>query len=90
MQPVDEHISLTVINQLALDTNTEVLLYQIKDIWNIGDYAHIIFEKNSDFEAAFFQAKPVSLPQKITRGVKRIRDKVIGKVREMSARKKLS
>jgi len=90
MQPVDEHISLTVINQLALDTNTEVLLYQIKDIWNVGDYAHIIFEKNNDFEAAFFQPKPLNLSWKIVRGVKRIQDKVMGKLREMNARKKLS
>jgi len=90
MQPVDEHISLSVINQLALDTDTEVLLYQIKAIWRVGDYAHIVFERNSDFEAAFFQRKPLSLPGKIVRGIKRVRDKMVGKVREISARKKLS
>lgn len=89
MQPVDEHISLTVINTLALDTDTEVLLYQIKDIWNVGDYAHIVFEKNNDFEQAFFYPKPVRLGYKVVRGIKRIQQQLLGKVRELNAKRKL-
>lgn len=89
MQPVDEHISLSVVNQLALDTDTEVLLYKIKDIWNVGDYAHIVFEKNSDFEEAFFHSKPVGFRHKIARGIKRIQNKLMGRIKEMNARKKL-
>lgn len=89
MQPVDEHISLSVINQLALETDTEVLLYQTKDIWNVGDYAHVVFEKNSNFEEAFFHSKPVSFRYKITRGVKQLQDKLMGRIKEMNARKKL-
>ncbi|GAA4784206.1 hypothetical protein GCM10023231_09850 [Olivibacter ginsenosidimutans] len=90
MQPVDEHISLSIINQLSVDTATEVLLYQIKNIWRVGDYAHIVFERNNDFEAAFFQPIPINLLGKILRSMKRIRDKGVGKLREMSIRKKLS
>ncbi|QNL51419.1 class I SAM-dependent methyltransferase [Olivibacter sp. SDN3] len=89
MQPVDEHISLAVINTLALDTDTEVLLYQIKDIWNVGDYAHIVFEKNNDFEQAFFNPKPVSIGYKVIRGIKRVRQQVLGKIRESKAKRKL-
>lgn len=55
MQPVDEHISFEVIGKLAADTGTEVRSYQIKNIWNEGDYAHIVLEKNDDFEAAFLR-----------------------------------
>lgn len=60
MQPVDEHISFEVIGKLAKDTGTEVILYQLKNVWNVGDYAHIVLEKNDDFEAAFFSPKPVT------------------------------
>jgi len=61
MQPVDEHISFDVIAQLARKTGTEVILYAVKDVWNVGDYTHIVLEKNDDFEAAFFHNKPVTL-----------------------------
>ncbi len=67
MQPVDEHISLGVIEQLARETDTEVIFYEKKDIWNTGDYAHIVLEKNDDFQAAFFKPKPVSLKQSLKR-----------------------
>ncbi|MGV3705924.1 MAG: class I SAM-dependent methyltransferase [Arcticibacter sp.] len=67
MQPVDEHISFDVIGKLAADIEADVLLYQIKDIWNQGDYAHIVFEKNDNFEAAFFHQKPVTLQQRSKR-----------------------
>jgi len=60
MQPVDEHISYEVIGKLAADTCTEVILYQSIDVWNVGDYAHVVLEKNNDFEAAFFKPKPVT------------------------------
>ncbi|WP_316816486.1 class I SAM-dependent methyltransferase [Pedobacter nyackensis] len=89
MQPVDEFISFDVIGRLAADTGSEVLLYQVKDIWNQGDYAHVVFEKNDDFEAAFFRPKSVSLSQRL----KRIFNKVIYKVgstsRRISVRSKL-
>lgn len=75
MQPVDEHISFDVIGKLAADTQTEVILYNVKDIWNIGDYAHIVLEKNDDFEAAFFAPKPVT---PVERGIR-----VLGKVNAM-------
>jgi 2-polyprenyl-3-methyl-5-hydroxy-6-metoxy-1,4-benzoquinol methylase len=42
MQPVDEHISFEVIGKLAADTGTEVILYQMKNVWNVGDYAHVL------------------------------------------------
>jgi hypothetical protein len=56
MQPVDEHISYDVIGKLAADTGTEVVFYELKNVWNVGDYAHIVLEKNNDFEAAFFHS----------------------------------
>jgi len=89
MQPVDEHISLAVINELALATDTEVLLYQIKDIWNVGDYAHIVLERNHDFEAAFFHPKPVTFEEKLKRGLNRVTTKLTGKIREIQAKRKL-
>ena len=56
MQPVDEFITFEVIGKLAADTGTEVILYQLKDIWHPADYAHIVLEKNDDFGSAFFFA----------------------------------
>lgn len=85
MQPVDEHISFEVIGKLAQDTDTEVQLYQIKDIWNTGDYTHVIFERNNDFEAAFFVNKPVSTIQR----AKRIYNKAIQKLEEPFRRLKV-
>lgn len=64
MQPVDEHISFDVISKLADATQTEVILYEVKNVWNVGDYAHIVLEKNDDFEAAFFHNKPVSIVER--------------------------
>jgi cyclopropane fatty-acyl-phospholipid synthase-like methyltransferase len=67
MQPVDEHISYEVIGKLAADTGTEVVFYELKNVWNVGDYAHIVLEKNNDFEAAFFTPKPVTAGQRANR-----------------------
>ena len=67
MQPVDEHISFEVIGKLAADTNTEVILYQLINVWNVGDYAHVVLERNDDFEAAFFNPKPVTKAQRTKR-----------------------
>jgi 2-polyprenyl-3-methyl-5-hydroxy-6-metoxy-1,4-benzoquinol methylase len=67
MQPVDEHISFEVIGKLAADTGTEVRYYVLKNVWNIGDYAHIVLEKNDDFEAAFFVSKPVTSAERLSR-----------------------
>jgi len=69
MQPVDEHISFDVIGKLASDTATEVILYEVKNVWNVGDYAHIVLEKNDNFEAAFFVNKPISI---IGKGIRRL------------------
>lgn len=89
MQPVDEHISFEVIGKLAADTNTEVMYYELINVWNVGDYAHVVLERNNDFEAAFFTPKPVTAAQ---RG-KRIWGKftaVLGSyVRSYQVRKKL-
>jgi 2-polyprenyl-3-methyl-5-hydroxy-6-metoxy-1,4-benzoquinol methylase len=67
MQPVDEHITFDVVAKLARDTGTEIILYEVKSVWNVGDYAHIILEKNDDFEAAFFHNKPVTAVQRVYR-----------------------
>jgi len=76
MQPVDEHISFDVIGKLAKDTSTEVQLFQNKNIWNIGDYCHIVLEKNDDFETAFFKPKPVSLVEKTIRILGKVKNRV--------------
>lgn len=75
MQPVDEHISYEVIGKLAADSGTEVILYQAIDVWNVGDYAHIVLEKNNDFEAAFFVPKPVTGIQRGRRILSKVRSK---------------
>ncbi|SEM78142.1 Methyltransferase domain-containing protein [bacterium A37T11] len=89
MQPVDEHISLQVITRLALETGTEVLLYQIRDIWNVGDYAHVVFEKNDDFEAAFFHPKPVTFSYRVLRRSKRIWKRITGTFKAAKLKGKL-
>ncbi len=89
MQPVDEYISFEVIGKLAADTGTEVLLYQIRDIWNQGDYTHIVAEKNNDFEAAFFQPKPVNFQQKLMRIFNKGIYKVGSTLRRAAVRSKL-
>jgi len=67
IQPVDEYISFDIISKLAADTGTEVLLYEIKSVWNTGDYAHIVLEKNDDFESAFFTPKTITATQRLKR-----------------------
>jgi cyclopropane fatty-acyl-phospholipid synthase-like methyltransferase len=90
MQPVDEHISFEVIGKLAGDTGAEVILYEMKNVWNVGDYAHIVLEKNDDFEAAFFQNKPVTALQRSNRIVNKIKYKLGSFFRKYYVRRKLS
>jgi cyclopropane fatty-acyl-phospholipid synthase-like methyltransferase len=89
MQPVDEHISYEVIGKLAADTSTEVILYQLKNVWNVGDYAHIVLEKNNDFEAAFFKPKPVTASQRGQRILIKIKYRLGRFFRKYYVRKKL-
>jgi hypothetical protein len=89
MQPVDEHISFEVIGNLASDTGTEVILYQLKNVWNVGDYAHVVLEKNDDFEAAFFKPKPVTTAQRASRILGKLNAKVGSYFRRSMVRKKL-
>lgn len=89
MQPVDEHISFEVIGKLAADTGTEVILYELKNVWNVGDYAHIVLEKNDDFEAAFFHPKPVTASQRSRRIFNKAMYKMGSFFRRYYVRKKL-
>lgn len=90
MQPVDEHISFEVIGKLAGDTGTEVILYERKNVWNVGDYAHIVLEKNDDFQAEFFKNKPVTALQRSNRIVNKIKYKLGSFFRKYYVRRKLS
>jgi 2-polyprenyl-3-methyl-5-hydroxy-6-metoxy-1,4-benzoquinol methylase len=89
MQPVDEHISFEVVGKLAQDTGTEVILYERKNVWNVGDYAHIVLEKNDDFEAAFFKNKPVTTLQRSLRILNKIKYKIGSYFRKLYVRGKL-
>jgi hypothetical protein len=89
MQPVDEHISYEVIGKLAADTGAEVISYQLKNVWNVGDYAHIVLEKNDDFEAAFFTSKPVTTSQRANRILRKFNAKIGSFFRRYYVRKKL-
>jgi len=89
MQPVDEHISYDVIGKLAADTGTEVILYEKKNVWNIGDYSHIVLEKNDDFEAAFFTPKPVTATQRSNRILNKAKYKLGSFFRKQYVRNKL-
>jgi 2-polyprenyl-3-methyl-5-hydroxy-6-metoxy-1,4-benzoquinol methylase len=90
MQPVDEHISFDVISKLAHATQTEVILYEVKNVWNVGDYAHIVLEKNDDFEAAFFYNKPVSIIERGFRALGKARALTGSFFRRNYVRRKLS
>jgi SAM-dependent methyltransferase len=46
IQPVDERISLSVVEKLVEDTKTQLELYKEVDVWRVGDYAHIVLKKN--------------------------------------------
>lgn len=89
MQPVDEHISFDVIGKLASVTGTEVILYAVKNIWNVGDYAHVVLEKNNDFESAFFSPKPVTPIEKSIRILNKIKYRMSSFFRQYKVRKKL-
>lgn len=89
IQPVDEYISFDVVSKLASDTGTEVVFYELKNVWSIGDYAHIILEKNDDFEAAFFQKKPVSFIQRGFRALNKTNYKLGSILRRSFVKKKL-
>jgi len=89
MQPVDEHISYEIIGKLAADTDTEVMLYELKSVWNVGDYAHIVLEKNDDFEAAFFVHKPVTSSERAERILGKLKAKAGSFFRRYYVRGKL-
>jgi hypothetical protein len=89
MQPVDEHISFNVVNKLALATVTEVQLYQVKSIWNTGDYSHVVLEKNDDFESAFFSNKPVSKLERANRILSKLKNRLTQPLRRYLVDKKL-
>jgi len=89
MQPVDEHISFDVIGKVAADTGTEVISYQLKNVWNVGDYAHIVLEKNDDFEAAFFTSKPVTAIERTSRILGKLNAKLGSYIRRYKVRSKL-
>jgi 2-polyprenyl-3-methyl-5-hydroxy-6-metoxy-1,4-benzoquinol methylase len=89
MQPVDEHITFDVVAKLARDTGTEIMLYEVKSVWNIGDYTHIILEKNDNFEGAFFYNKPITLTQRAFRITGKIKSQVGSFFRRIYVRRKL-
>src|SRR6185437_10372523 len=89
MQPVDEHISYEVIGKLAADTGTEVILYEKKNVWNVGDYAHIVLEKNDNFEAEFFKNKPVTALERSERILNKAKYKIGSYFRKLYVRTKL-
>ena len=89
MQPVDEHISYEVIGKLSADTGAEVILYEKKNVWNVGDYAHIVLEKNDDFEAEFFHPKPVTAAQRSNRILNKAKYKFGSFFRKYFVRNKL-
>ena len=89
MQPVDEHISYEVIGKLSADTGAEVILYEKKNVWNVGDYAHIVLEKNDDFEAEFFHPKPVTATQRSNRILNKAKYKFGSFFRKYFVRNKL-
>jgi hypothetical protein len=78
-----------VVGELAEATDTEVILYQKKDIWNIGDYAHIVLERNDDFEAAFFNPKPVTATERGQRILNKGVNKVGSFLRKLYVRSKI-
>ncbi len=90
IQPVDEYISFEVISKLAIDTGTEIVSYELKNIWSIGDYAHIVLEKNSDFEAAFFSKKPISIPARGIRLLAKTKNKIGGIFRKQLVKNRLT
>jgi 2-polyprenyl-3-methyl-5-hydroxy-6-metoxy-1,4-benzoquinol methylase len=89
IQPVDEYITFDVIGKLSADTGTEVIKYELKNIWSVGDYAHIVLEKNEDFESAFFSAKPVTSSQRAKRILKKTNYKLGSILRRKLVKKRL-
>ncbi len=89
MQPVDEHITLDVVSKLAHDTQTEVQLYDLKAIWRPADYAHIVFERNSDFTEAFNYPKPITTMQRAQRVLNKLGYKLTKPLRSAFVRSKL-
>jgi len=89
MQPVDEHITFEVIAKLARDTASEIMLYEVKSVWNVGDYAHMVLEKNDDFEAAFFNNKPVTVIQRAFRFAGKIKSLMGSVFRRIYVERKL-
>lgn len=89
MQPVDEHITFEVVGKLAQDTQTEVQLYDLKAIWRPADYAHIVFERNSDFTEAFNHPKPVTTVQRAQRVLGKLKNKLTKPLRNAFVRSKL-
>jgi SAM-dependent methyltransferase len=52
IQPIDEDIDLSAIQNLANDTGTKILLYQEVDVWHEGDYAHAVLGKRDGWVVA--------------------------------------
>ena len=50
LQPIDEDITVDVINGLLKKTNCELFYYEKKSIWFKHDYAHLVIKNNFVFD----------------------------------------
>jgi 2-polyprenyl-3-methyl-5-hydroxy-6-metoxy-1,4-benzoquinol methylase len=67
IQPVDEYITIEVVSKLAADTGTDVISYELKNIWGIRDYAHIVLEKQENVDEFYTRPKPITPIQRSLR-----------------------
>lgn len=47
LQPVDEDIDISVLQQLATATGTRMLMFNERSIWTSGDYAHAVLDRSA-------------------------------------------
>ncbi len=50
LQPIDEDITIDVINSLLKKTNCDIFYYEKKSIWFKHDYAHLVIKNNFIFD----------------------------------------
>src|SRR5208283_5250325 len=50
LQPVDEDITLSIINEFAEMIDGEVTYFEYKNIWHTNDYFHCLISKGPDYK----------------------------------------
>ena len=81
IQPVDEDIDLPVVETLAKDTNTSILLYREVEIWYRADYIHAVLGHLPDWQSVTSNTKGRSFSRQLRKIAGQVRGSIVSGLR---------